>query len=125
LTSVSFATRRHRGNSYPPLPQLSTGSKEHAAVNAEVENDSHGTAYDPAFSGGVSVATGDVTGDGIAEIVTGAGPGGGPHVRIFSGTHPHTSAVMRHSPRTDGPYEPDNVLAVKRLRAHIRRPLCN
>jgi hypothetical protein len=41
-------------------------------------------AYDSKFRGGVSVAVADVDGDGKAEIVTGAGPGGGPQVRIFS-----------------------------------------
>jgi len=42
-------------------------------------------AYDPAFRGGVFVAAGDIDGDGRADVVTGAGDGGGPHVKMFSG----------------------------------------
>ena len=42
-------------------------------------------AYDPEFRGGLAVAGGDVDGDGVPDLVTAAGKGGGPHVRVFSG----------------------------------------
>lgn len=40
-------------------------------------------AYAEGFTGGVNVAAGDFNHDGKAEIVVGAGAGGGPHVRVF------------------------------------------
>ncbi|MBX9581908.1 MAG: VCBS repeat-containing protein [Gemmataceae bacterium] len=42
-------------------------------------------AYEMDFRGGVNVASADVTGDGKADIVTAAGEGGGPHVKVFDG----------------------------------------
>jgi hypothetical protein len=41
-------------------------------------------AYDRNFRGGVNVAAADINSDGKDEIITGAGVGGGPHVRIFN-----------------------------------------
>lgn len=42
--------------------------------------------YESSFRGGVRVGVGDFNGDGVPDIVTGAGFGGGPRVTIFDGT---------------------------------------
>lgn len=42
-------------------------------------------AFEPSFSGGVQVALTDWNGDGLPDLVVGAGNGGAPRVRIFTG----------------------------------------
>jgi hypothetical protein len=44
--------------------------------------------YDPNFQGGVRVAAADVNHDGIADIITAPGAGGGPEVRVYEGDTP-------------------------------------
>lgn len=41
------------------------------------------TPYGENFRGGVNIAVGDLDGDGSVELVTGAGLGGGPHLRVY------------------------------------------
>jgi hypothetical protein len=48
-------------------------------------------AYAEDFSGGVSVASIDFNNDGILDLITGAGPGGAPHVKVFDGA---TNAII-------------------------------
>ncbi len=40
---------------------------------------------DPAFRGGARAATGDLNGDGVADLVVSAGTGGGPRVAVVDG----------------------------------------
>lgn len=62
------------------------GGGPHVVVTDELGNVlSSFFAYGASFTGGVAVAAADTDGDGKDEIITGAGPGGGPHVRVFEG----------------------------------------
>jgi len=42
-------------------------------------------AFEPKTKGGVRVAVGDVTGDGVPEVIAATGTGAGPEIRVFDG----------------------------------------
>jgi hypothetical protein len=74
---------------FDPFPDLITAAGPGGGPHVKVFSGINGAeissffAYDPAFAGGVYVSSGDFNGNGRAEIVTGPGQGGGPHVRII------------------------------------------
>ena len=74
-----------------PPPILVTGAGAGGGPHVRVFNAETGAvlfeffAFDPAFTGGVRVATADVNGDGTPDVIVAAGEGGGPHVRVLDG----------------------------------------
>ena len=67
------------------LTGVASGGPPHVKVFAGASGDLLASffAYGASFLGGVRVGAEDVDGDGKADILTGAGPGAGPHVKAF------------------------------------------
>lgn len=88
-TSPSFTSIDRLGGT--TIRIMAVGAAAGAPPSVRVFDFSNGTqlfnfvAYDPTFVGGVRVAVGDVNGDGVADIITAAGVGGGPHIKVFNG----------------------------------------
>jgi uncharacterized delta-60 repeat protein len=61
------------------------GSARVLAPDESAFTPSEAIAYFPDFPGTVRTATADVTGDGVPDLLGGAGPGGTAHVRVFDG----------------------------------------
>src|SRR5262249_10913174 len=71
-----------------PHVKVVDGTKLHMLqANGEISDSALITqfyAYDGRFPGGVNVAVGDFDLDGDMEVVTAAGAGGGPHVKVWT-----------------------------------------
>lgn len=59
-------------------------------------------AYGADFHGGVNIAVGDVNNDGVDEIITAPGPGGGPHIKVFDKSGKMLTEFFAYSASFDG-----------------------
>src|SRR5205814_1923759 len=73
-------------------------------------------AFDAAFRGGVTVAAGDTNGDGVADIVVGAGRGGFPQVRSFSY---FTGAIVADFPAYDPAFRGGVTVTAVPVSSHV------
>jgi fibronectin-binding autotransporter adhesin len=78
-------------------------------------------AYESAFAGGVSVAAGDVNGDGRADILTAPGTGAIPHVKVFDGMTTQETASFLAYPVTFTGGVFIGAASVKAPRLEVRR----
>ncbi len=120
LADLGWEVSASAGGVSPP-PTATPTSPQLGAIDPVVVGGSNGTfqvytssggqltpvggavAAFPGFGGQVRVATGDFDGDGVKDIAAAVGPGGGPHVRLFSGrTGQEVQSFFAYEPQFSG-----------------------
>lgn len=107
LYEIDFVVSGTLNNFAPPVPTLTPGGPFTLRFNVEAPPEqvplvtpeglattldvpantvSPGVQAFPGFSGAVRTVLADVDGDSVPDTVAAAGAGGGPHVRVFSGS---------------------------------------
>jgi hypothetical protein len=82
ITTTNFAASPSAGNGSFSTPNVHVYD---STVTNPTEYVADIQAYSSAFTGGFTIAMGDVNRDGFVDIITGPGPGGGPNIKVFSG----------------------------------------
>jgi hypothetical protein len=89
--AIADWTFTHALRARPKIQRFAVGADFGGGPHVKVFDSATGAqlasfyAYDANFRGGVRVTMGDVNGDGVPDVITGAGPTGGPHVKVFDG----------------------------------------
>jgi hypothetical protein len=82
ITTTNFAASPGAGNGSFSTPNVHVYD---STVTNPDESVADIQAYSSAFTGGFTIAMGDVNRDGFVDIITGPGAGGGPNIKVFSG----------------------------------------
>ena len=80
-------------------PRVAGFSGQSVSTNTPVKIFGDFFAFEQGLRNGVYLAAGDIDGDGFAEVIAGAGPGGGPRVTAFDGRALTSSNTL--TPRAD------------------------
>ncbi len=95
--TVTDANGGSASDTFTVVVTVATANPNAFAVGSDAGGTGAVTMYNPTASanftvtpfpgrpGGVRVASGDVNGDGVADLIVGTGPGGPTHVRVFDG----------------------------------------
>ena len=87
ITTTNFAASPGAGNGSFSTPNVHVYD---STITNPTEYVADIQAYSSAFTGGFTLAMGDVNRDGFVDIITGPGPGGGPNIKVFSGADYNT-----------------------------------
>jgi hypothetical protein len=97
LSATSGAIYQISPSTQTTVSLIAAGTGAGVSPSVSILNPTTGTQSTlptPGFQGGVRVATGDLTGDGIEDVVAASGPGGPPLIYVYDGATGQLAAAF-------------------------------